>query len=162
MRLLRYGLAEGAEGVDGDIKEARATLMGGGAVVGKADLGGGEAKAGGDQINRQVSFHREGQHRGYEFGLNMVAVADDGNGDEACFFFKGDQGFEIARVSGAGEMDGTADRGMAGKGDLVGGKEDTDAGGMGRVLRGLHKNGLGQVELARDGLHLLGGQGVGI
>jgi dihydrofolate synthase/folylpolyglutamate synthase len=64
-------------------------------VVGTADLRGAEAEAGGDQINGQIGLHREGKHRGGEFGLNVVALTGDSDGDEACFLLQRDQGFEI-------------------------------------------------------------------
>ena len=48
---------------------------------------------------------------------------------------------------------GGADRRMAGERQLATGREDADSGRMGRVAGLEHEHGLGQVELARDGLH---------
>lgn len=162
MRLARFGQGEAGEVINRHKKKARAALMGCGAVGGKADLAGVQAKAGGDQIRGQIGQDREGQHRGGEFGLYLVAVTGDGYGDQTGFFFERNQGFKIPRPVLAGKMDGAADGGVACEGYLGGGEKDAHPCSMGGVLRRLHENRLGQIELARDGLHLARGQIVGV
>ncbi|KAF0172901.1 MAG: hypothetical protein FD162_2178 [Rhodobacteraceae bacterium] len=61
----------------------------------------------------------------------------------------------------AGQMNGAADGRVAREGDFSGREKDADAGGVGGVLRGLHEDRLGQVEFARNGLHLRVAQVIG-
>ena len=61
-----------------------------------------------------------------------------------------------------GQQDGAAHGGVTGKRDLAVREEDADAGGVGRVGGRHHEDGLRQVELARDGLHLQRRQAIGV
>lgn len=102
------------------------------------------------------------QHRGQELGPDLLAAAPDPHRDQAGRLLQHQVAVEIAHRAGRGQMDRAADRRMAGKGDLGCREEDAHPCGMGRIGRGLDEDRLGQVELAREGLHLRRAQPVGL
>ncbi len=60
------------------------------------------------------------------------------------------------------QQDGRADGRVPGERQLADGREDADARRVGRVLRLQHEHGLGEIELAGDGQHLLIAQPIGL
>jgi hypothetical protein len=83
---------------------------------------------------------------------------------QAGYLLQRDRRFEII-ASGKRllrELNGTADSRVPGEGYLGSGEKYPHLCGMARIIRRLHEDRLGEVEFARDGLHLHGREAIGI
>ena len=137
--------------------ERNARIVLGRLVVGKADLLRREAESGGDPVLMRGRSRKLRQFRHIELGIRGVpAAANHAHADAADPFFQDYEGIAIgggSRNPVIGKLNGRADRRMSSKLQFGRGREDANLGRMRRKARRQHKHGLGQVELACDGLH---------
>jgi hypothetical protein len=96
---------------------------------------------------------------GHELCPGLGPATPDADGDQSRLLLQHHLGLEIPRPgSGRRQVDRATDGWMPGEGNLRGREKDADPRGVGRVARALDEDRLGQVELAREDLHLAGRQ----
>ncbi len=131
-------------------------------VVRKADVLRRQAESGGDPVLMRGRSRKLRQFGHIELGIRrMPAAANHTHADAADGLLQNNESIAIgsgSRNPVIGKLDGRADGRMAGKVKLRRWREDADVSRMRRKAWRQHKNGLREVELARDHLHGLGGE----
>ena len=127
------------------------------------DVGARERDCRRDELRSNAPPHRNRLRRGELAAHDLSLLRVHGDRDEPGLFLEShrEAGADLAERSGAREDERSSDIRVAGKRYFPRRSEDPDVTRLTR-LGGKHERGLGEVELARDLLHLLLRQAIGL